>query len=114
MSRRSALSREVVIDVLKRLMVEIDDPTPLVIPEATDGLDDLGDFLEGLLSSSTPPSKSALPAVAPEPVSGTKPITIRLHKRVINAFKAEAARTGIRYQTLMHRALADAADGFAV
>ena len=108
------MSRAVFIDVLKRLMVEIDDPTPLVIPEAADGLDDVGDLLEGLLSLSRPPTDPGLPVAVPESVSGTKPITIRLHKRVINAFKAEAARAGIRYQTLMHRTLADAADGFAV
>jgi len=114
MSRKSSVSREVLVDVLKRLMAEIEDPTPLVIPEVDDGLDDVGCLLDGLLTSATPTSEPTPARAAPEPVSGTKSITIRIHNRVVNAFKAKAAEMGTSYQTLMHRTLADAAEAFAL
>lgn len=114
MSRKSAVSPELVIDVFKRLMMEIDNPTPLVIPEGDDGLEDLDGFTKLLMTASAPITKSSSAVAASEPVSGTKPITIRLQNRVVNAFKARAAESGASYQTLMHRALADAAEEFAL
>ncbi len=114
MRRKLPVSHEVVIDVLKRLLAEIDDPTPLVIPDLEGGLEDLDGYFKLLMTDPAAIVKSLTGKKAPEPVSGTQPITIRLHKRVINAFKAESARTGTSYQTLMHRTLAAAADGFAL
>lgn len=43
-------------------------------------------------------------------VSGTKPITIRVPTRVLQAFRREADRTGVPYQTLINRALAEMAE----
>lgn len=114
MSRKSSVSREVLVDVLKRLMAEIDDPTPLVVPEVDGGLDDADCLLDALLASATPTIAPTPATAAPEPVSGTKPVTIRLHNRVVEAFKAAAAKTGTSYPTLMHRALAEAAEEFAL
>lgn len=52
-------------------------------------------------------------AAAPVPsLSGTSPICIRVPARVIHAFKAESAKTGRPYQTMMNRALKIAAEGF--
>jgi uncharacterized protein (DUF4415 family) len=114
MSRKSSVSREVLVDVLKRLMAEIDDPSPLVAPEVDDGLDDVDGLLDGLLTSATTTCAPTPATAAPEPVSGTKPISIRLPKRIINVFKAEAIKTGTGYQILMRRALADAAEKVAL
>lgn len=47
------------------------------------------------------------------PLSGTKPISIRVPRGVIRAFKLQAARTGANYQGLMNRVLNTAAKGFA-
>ena len=107
------MPREVVVDVIKRLIAEIDNPTPLVYPDTSDRLDDVGFLLEGLLTSAAPIIEPTPAAAAPEPVSGTKPVTIRIPNRVINVFKAEAKKTGRGYQTLMRRSLADAAEKFA-
>ncbi|GAB3189923.1 BrnA antitoxin family protein [Hydrogenophaga aquatica] len=43
-------------------------------------------------------------------VSGTTPTTIRVHNRVLRAFRQQADETGVPYQTLMNRVLAEAAD----
>lgn len=118
MSSRKSVSRALVADVVKRLMVVIETPAFDELVASVHGvdheLDDLDGLLERLAKEPTTPKVSPPAATAPvEPACGTKPITIRIHNRVINAFKAEAARTGIPYQTLIHRTLADAADGLA-
>lgn len=48
-----------------------------------------------------------------DPITGTKPITIRVPNRVLRKFRQKAARTGTAYQTLMNRALQDAVDALA-
>lgn len=118
MARRKYVSHEAVADVIKRLMFAMTDPNfaamsgPVMDVEAE--LADVDDFL-GLLTTSSPPVCKPTAKVMPcEPVSGTKPVTIRVHKRVIDAFKAEAINKGTNYQTLMHRALAAAAEDFAL
>lgn len=55
-------------------------------------------------ADSTPSGKDALPPC------GTYPVCIRIPVSTIRAFKAKAARTGTRYQTLMIRALRAATD----
>lgn len=45
-------------------------------------------------------------------VCGTTPITIRIPNRVLQAFRAQSEKTGTKYQTLINRALSDAADTF--
>lgn len=44
------------------------------------------------------------------PACGTRRTCIRIHERVLLAFKAEAAKTGTPYQTLMKRVLNEAAE----
>lgn len=56
--------------------------------------------------------KSATPDTTSMPLTGTRPISIRVPARVIQSFKSRAADTGTNYQTLMNRALVAAADGF--
>lgn len=114
MSRKISASRALVVDVFKRFMAEIDNPTPLVIPDEDLALDDLDGLFTLFMGEPAPATERAPTAVTPEPVCGTKPISIRLHNRVINAFKAEATKTGTSYQRLMHRALADAAEEFVL
>ena len=55
---------------------------------------------------------SATPDTTSMPLTGTRPISIRVPARVIQSFKSRAADTGTNYQTLMNRALVAAADGF--
>lgn len=118
MAHRKYVSHEAVADVIKRLMLAITDPTFAAIPgpvmDVEAELADVDDFLDRLTTSTLPVSTPTAKATFCEPVSGTKPVSIRIRKRVINSFKAEAARTGASYQTLMHRALADAAEEFAL
>jgi hypothetical protein len=74
------------------------------------------DFADIDVSGFPPPLSSVLgkkPA-SPEtmlPVSGSVSICIRVPARVICAYKLKAAATGRSYQTLMNRALAEAAKG---
>ena len=49
---------------------------------------------------------------APLPVSGKQSITIRIDRRVLLTFREQAEKTGTPYQTLINRALQDAADTF--
>ncbi len=58
-------------------------------------------------ASTTETKPSALP-----PVSGTSSITIRIKAWVLRDFKAQAEKSGVPYQRLMNRALADAARRF--
>lgn len=46
------------------------------------------------------------------PVSGKQSITIRIDRRVLMAFRNQSEKTGTAYQTLINRALQDAADTF--
>lgn len=118
MGRKRYVSHEAVSDVIKRLMLAMADPAFAAMPgpvmDVEAELAEVDDFLDLLTPPSLPVSALAATVAASEPVSGTKPITIRLHNRVINAFKDEASRTGANYQTLMHRALADASEEFAL
>lgn len=119
MTRKRSISRALLADVIKRLMANMEDPAFDALVGSVHGaeheLDDIDALLERLASEKTTPEAGTHGAAAPTlPACGTKPVSIRIHNRVINAFKAEAARTGTPYQTLMHRSLADAADELAV
>lgn len=118
MGRKKSISRDLVADVFRRLMIAIDDPASAMFPgpilDVNAELAGLDEFLDSLPTTAARVAKPTLTAKPPKPVSGTRPISIRLHLRVINAFKAEAIRTGTSYQTLMHRALADATEEFAL
>ena len=58
------------------------------------------------------PAKAAGAAVSTLPVSGTRPVCIRIPSRVIRAFRSQAEKTGGSYQTIMNRVLREAAAGF--
>ena len=66
--------------------------------------------IEGLRSSTGPAVPTAAATLLH--VHGRHPILIRVPKRVIQAFKNEAKRTGGCYQTLMNKSLKVAAEGF--
>jgi predicted DNA binding CopG/RHH family protein len=117
-----SIKREVVEDVIRRLLTEMSNPNFEIDIEPLDDLHlELNDIAEldvqieeGYSGMHVATAKSTTTVAKPEPVCGTKSITIRIHNRVIRAFKAQADATGTAYQTLMHRALSEAADGFAL
>lgn len=45
-------------------------------------------------------------------VCGTTPVTIRIPNRVLQVFRSQSEKTGTKYQTLINRALSEAAEGF--
>jgi hypothetical protein len=59
-----------------------------------------------------PPVKTGGTGASSLPLSGTHPISIRVPVKILRAFKAQAEKTGVCYQTIMHRALREAAAGF--
>jgi predicted DNA binding CopG/RHH family protein len=113
-----SIKREVVEDVIRRLLIEMSNPDSKIDIEPLDDfhleLNDIAELEKECRSMHTTTAKSTTTVAKPEPVCGTKSITIRIHNRVIRAFKAQAAATGTPYQTLMHRALSEAANGFAL
>lgn len=100
--------------VLEMLLARLDAPVSLPMPKVAlepMGIDDDWSLFEGLIPEEV--DKATSPADvggSKTPVSGTKPITIRVHNRVLRAFRDQAEKTGTAYQTLMNRALANAAD----
>lgn len=119
MGRKTSISREVVIDVFKRLMAAVEDPASLDMTGLCDGVDselpDVDVLLDGLLSMpELEDDPSPATGAVPEYVAGTKHVSIRIPNRVVNAFKAEAIKAGKNYQTLMNRVLADATEKFAL
>jgi len=115
MARKNSVSRELVADLMKRLMAEIENPLPLdSLPDVDRDLSDIDAFVNSLMTDAVPECKAATPMPHTETVSGTKAVSLRIHYRVINAFKAESIKTGTSYQTLMNRALADATESFAL
>jgi hypothetical protein len=57
-------------------------------------------------------AKAAVPEASSLPPSGTHRISIRVPVRTIRAFKAQAAKKGCCYQTLINRVLCAAGDGY--
>lgn len=83
------------------------------LPELNFEMPDFSVDLTGLVESAPQPVASPAPLKPPlPPASGTRTITIRVHERVVLAFKAHAEKTGTPYQTLMKRALSDATESF--
>lgn len=68
--------------------------------------------IDDALFSTMPDWKPPTASKAPLPVSGKRPISIRIDGRVLLAFREQAEKTGTPYQTLINRALQDAADTF--
>ena len=119
MGRKKSISRDLAVEVFRRLMDAIDDPSLTDLSDLPDSildveLGEVEEYLDLVPSRAAPAGTPTKKPSSCEIVSGTKPISIRIHRRVINAFKAEAIDKGTNYQTLMHRALADAAEEFAL
>jgi hypothetical protein len=57
-------------------------------------------------------AKAAVPEATSLPLCGTHPISIRVPVRTIRAFKAQAAKKGCCYQTLMNRVLCATGDSY--
>lgn len=86
-----------------------DDGADLVFDDV-----DLSDLaFDDLAGPTTAPAPSTdTKPIALPPVSGTRSVTIRVKAWVLRDFKAQAEKTGVPYQRLMNRALADAAGRF--
>lgn len=118
MARKRSMDRDLVAEVFKRVMLEIERPTPVSaldeLPDADVELTRIDGFIERLLREAELSSASRPTALPVGLAAGTKPVSLRIPNSVINAFRAEAIKTGVSYQTLMIRALSDAAEGFAL
>lgn len=116
MARREILDDAAKL-LLDRLFAKIDVdgslglPDDIPVPAIEDEDWSLFEVMS-LVEAETMTSKSAGDGPATEPVSGRKPVTIRVPNRVLQAFRKQADKTGTAYQTLMNRALESAADGF--
>ena len=73
---------------------------------------DLDDFLAITASLSSKRVKPVRSCTALPPVSGTCSVTIRVPAWVVRAYKTDAAKKGIGYQTYMNRVLKDAVKSF--
>ena len=118
MARKRYMDRELVAEVFKRLMAEMERPTFPVGPGSLPGIEadlkGIDSFINRLMTAAAPTSDGKSVAVTEEHAVGTKAVSLRIPHRVINAFRAESIKTGTSYQTLMIRAMADAADGFSL
>jgi hypothetical protein len=105
-----ARKKEISVEDFQAIMKYILEAPEVPFPEYPFDFDDID------VSAFPPPLSSVLgkkPA-SPEtmlPVSGSVSICIRVPARVICTYKLKAAATGRSYQTLMNRALAEAAKG---
>ncbi len=118
MARKKSMDRALVAEVFKRLLAEIEKPASPVSPGSLPGVEadlkGIDSFINRLMTEVAPAGEGKSVELTVEYASGTKPVSLRIPNRVINAFRAEAIKTGASYQTLMIRALADAAEGFAL
>lgn len=115
MVRKDSVSRELVADVMRRLMAEMEKPSPLEsLPDVDCDMSDIDALVDRLLTAALPECKT--PSLAPkvDAGSGSKAVSLRIPYRVIHAFKSQSIKTGANYQTLMNRALAEAAENFAL
>ena len=111
MSRRKII--EAASELLVDRMIGILNREPVTVMDVAPA--DLHISDEECLSFDFPLMKMApeehKPSSPPAHVTcGTTAITIRVPNRVLQAFRAHSDRTGTRYQTLMNRALREAAD----
>lgn len=109
MASKKKLSPEEFETILDRIKAAADQPV-LDMDFDFDALDvDFDDLCAWSPATLVKPSTTDTPAPS---LSGTRPICIRVPARVIHAYKAQAAKTGGSYQTIMNRALSGAAAGF--
>jgi predicted DNA binding CopG/RHH family protein len=114
MSTISSKTRDVLAKrLMDELLARLDDPKRLVVPDValeSVAIDDDWSLLTELYpESDKSATKPASTGRLKSTVSGTKPITIRIPKRVLHEFHRQADKTGVPYQTLMNRVLAEAA-----
>lgn len=118
MAKKDTVSRELVAEVMKRILFQIETPiyeeSPIPLPEVDTELKDIDAFINRLMIAASPASVPGYVAPLAESACGTRPVSLRIPNRVINAFRAESMKTGTSYQTLMIRALADATEEFAL
>lgn len=115
MSKISKKAREELTQrLLEVMLARLDNPVTLKLPEFP--LEALAiDEDWSLLKELHPElfdgkSDSASVERLKATVSGTRPITIRIPNRVLQKFQRQADKTGTPYQTLINRALSEAAD----
>jgi hypothetical protein len=106
--RKKEISVDNFAAILKYLMETPEIPIPDYSPDF--------DYMDIDISAFPPPlslvlSKKPVADAEMLPMSGSRPICIRVPSRVIRSYKLKAASTGTCYQTLMNRALAAAAKG---
>lgn len=112
MAHKKKLSEEELASVMESAMAAAD--MPVLEMEFDDA--ELSIDWDALPPMTAPASAKAAgaagAAVSTFPLSGTRPVCIRIPARVIRAFKTQAEKTGGCYQTIMNRALREAAAGF--
>lgn len=114
----SKVARKTRDELAKRLMdvllARLDAPLSLTVPEAK--LEPMDVDEDWSLFKETHPE---LFEGKPDPatirrleatVSGTTPVSIRVPNRVLQIFRQRAESTGVQYQKLMNRVLAEAAE----
>ena len=109
MARKITLTPEEVRATLAMAMAAMDEPAPEFV------FDDAFLNFDWEADVPTPPAGASEPVLLSAdklPAYGSHPISIRVPARVIRAFKAQAARTGGSYQTLMNQALNQATTAF--
>lgn len=117
MASRKSIDRALISEVIKRLMIEIEEPTLSVTSGSHDveaEIRSIDAFVDRLLTKATTISETKPAASAAGYTSGSKAVQLRIPHRVINAFRAASLDKGVGYQTLMVRALIDAAEGCAL
>ena len=74
---------------------------------------DIPPEVEAAGGGGTSPSSTTSPPMAPSPRRGPTPsITIRMPQHIIDAYRLEAAKRGLKYQELMKLELQRAASGW--
>lgn len=112
MARKRKFTKEeikAVKDLMPRILAAADAPFPEIDFDIDEFNVDLDQLFPADYLSAPRPVTAAVPL---PPVSGTRPVFIRVPERVIRAFKIEAQSKGVGYQTLMSRALLQAAEHF--
>ena len=103
--------------LMNELLARLDAPNPLVVPDIaleSEKIDNDWSLFTELHPELHPESYKSATELASagrlkSTVSGSKPITIRIPNRVLHEFRRQTDRTGVPYQTLMNRVLAEAA-----
>lgn len=112
--KRKTISPELLSVILKHAFAMSDMPfKPLDIDSETLDIDDFDIPLEELPEWPTLADRPVTTKAVPEAfMPGTQRICIRVPARTVQAFKAQATKSGTAYQTLMNRVLREAAEKY--